>query len=124
MIGKCACSGGLGGKHRELEPHGLLVPEWAAECLAASHVVGRQFDRLGTFACADAAYADALIFERFHDAIETPVLLAEQIACGNAHILKADLRGIGAEPAVFLELGNEYAGRGPLDNEQRDSPAA
>src|SRR5258708_18423863 len=124
MIGKCAGGRGLGGKLRELEPHGLLVPEWAAECLAASPGIGSQFDRLGAFACADAPYADTLVFESLHDAIKTPVLIAEQIACGNANVLKADLRCIGAEPAVLLKLGNGYAGGRPLDDEQRYSAAA
>src|SRR6202046_2225736 len=121
MIGQRAGGGGFGGEHRELEPHRLLVPERTAERLAASHIIRRQFDRLGALAGADSADADALVLEGFHDTIEAPVLLTEQIADGNTDIVKPDFRRVRTEPAMLVEFGDGYARRRPLDDEQRQS---
>src|SRR5882762_4143108 len=110
MISERSGGGSLGGKHRELEPHRLLIPQRTAECLSASHIIRGQFDRLGAFARADAADADPLVLKGLHDAVETPVLLAKQIFQGNLDVLKTDLGGIGTEPAVLVEFGDRYAG--------------
>ena len=79
---------------------------------------------LADFACADAADTDALVLERFHDAVEAAVLLAEQVRKRNTDILEGDLRRVGAKPAVLVEFGHGDAGRVALDDEQGNPAAA
>ena len=118
MIGQRTGGRGLGREHCELEPYRLLIPQRAAECLAAFHIIGGEFDRLCGLTGADAADADALVLEGFHDAVEAAVLLAEQILRGDSHILEGDLGGIRAKPAVLVEFCDRDAWRRPRDDEQ------
>ena len=77
MIGERPRGGGFGREHGEFQPHRLLVPQGAAERLAAFHIVGGELNRLGGFAGADAADADPLVLEGFHNAVEAAVFLTQ-----------------------------------------------
>src|SRR5258708_16191006 len=85
--------------------------------------MGRGLPQLGGHTDAEAADADPFLLGGLDDAVEAAILLTEQIFGRDPNILKGNLGGVGAKPAVLLEFCYRDARRRTLNDEQRNAAA-